>query len=377
VPATPKAIARAFAPRLRFNAFVNDGKDARWNRNEDHFPMGVASLFRELASGQAWVVTQPSLATAAPSIAELRPVSAPPAFAAAQLGPYPERMVGDPPGQAPVYVHVYEEPGTRQVAPDGSGEVVDWVEYWLFYAYDRSEADVIGLVASPSMNLGGHRGDWEHIALRLRVRLGPGGVLAGGDIEEAQYFEHLGGVSLDPGELERLDDAGRPDANGPHPVVYVAQGKHASYPQAGEWPGGGNFPTWAVQQTDYFRGNGVVVDSWTGAFVDLEDPTGDAAELDPPELQAAAARGGLALGDLTAYAGRWGPDLLNLSLPFVGGLQLGSPVGPRQHGCYGDHGASTTRRWADVKRTSPELLVYRDRGIPVPDVVPAPVPIRR
>lgn len=375
VPATPKAIARAFAPRLRFNAFHNDGNPSRQNRNEDHFPMGVGSLFRELASGQVRVVTQPSTGTQV-AVAELRATSDVPVFGNDALAPYPERLAGDAPGSAPIYVNVYEDPATRGIAPDGSGSVSVWIEYYVFYPFDRAEAELIGLYVAPSLNLGGHRGDWEHTHYRVRVQLGPGGTLLGGAFEDAVYYAHGNGHVVEPSALETVDDQGRPDPTGRHAVVYVAQGKHASYPQAGEWPGGGLFPTWAIQETDYFRGNGVVVDTWSGSFVDLEDPVGDAADLASPEVLAAFARSPVAFADWTLYGGRWGSDSMVLGFPGLN-LTLAAPRGPKTKAAYGNFGRTRVGRWADAKLAHRELKVYADRGIVIPDVVPPPLPIRR
>jgi hypothetical protein len=375
VPATRKAIARAFAPRLRFNAFHNDGNASRQNRNEDHFPTGVASLFREVASGRVRVVTQPSVGAQA-AVAELRATSDAPVFGQDALGPFPERLVGDAPGGAPIYVNVYEDPATRAIAADGSGSVSVWIEYYVFYPFDRAEASLIGLNVAPRLNLGGHRGDWEHTHYRVRVQLGPGGALLGGAFEDAVFYAHGHGHGVEPSGLETVDDQGRPDPAGRHAVVYVAQGKHASYPQAGEWPGGGLFPTWAVQQTDFFRGNGVVVDTWRGAFVDLEDPAGELADLASPDVLAAFARSPVALSDWSQYRGRWGTDHVVLGLPGLS-LTLASPAGPKTKRAYGDFGRTRVGRWADVKRAHRELRVYRDLGIMIPDVVPPPLPIRR
>ena len=53
-------VARQFAPRLRFNAWHNDGNLARQNRNEDFFPAGIGSFLTEIESGNARVVVTSS-----------------------------------------------------------------------------------------------------------------------------------------------------------------------------------------------------------------------------------------------------------------------------------------------------------------------------
>src|SRR5262249_44507086 len=50
---------------------------------------------------------------------------------------------------------------------------------------------------------------------------------------------------------------------GTHPAVYVSQGKHASYPEPGEWR---DYQRLAplVEYDDVFHGNGVRVETWKG-----------------------------------------------------------------------------------------------------------------
>jgi len=379
-PALRQEVARAFAPQLRFNAYHNDGNGSPQNRHEDYFPMAVSSFLTELASGQARVVVAGSTPTS-PGVSEVRSFAQTPVFDAAYLGPYPRRMVGDPPGTAPLYVHLYEDPAGRSLAPDGSGELVVHAEYYVFYGHDRSEARIFGFVPTTgNADVTGHRADWERTAYRLRVRLGPAGAFVGGDIEEGYFYGHQN-VFLVPGaDLERLDDAGQPDPQGLHPVVYVAQGKHASYPQAGEWKDG-TFPSWLADYTDFFRGNGVWVDGWSVPLVDLEHPAGWARELDPPALQTLlqTSPGASSLPDWTFYAGRWGPDLTVINHPAVT-IRVGlSPSGPKQKSSYGAdvRERGTYPRWSDVKAATPRLRVYDDLGITIPRASPVPVPIRR
>lgn len=92
------------------------------------------------------------------------------------------------------YVHVKR---------DGAG----WaVQYWFFYAYNDS-------VASAN-----HEGDWEHITVITD---------AAGEFAAAHYAQHEGGRTYQAGDLEFVA--------GTHPVVWVADGSHASYPKRGSF----------------------------------------------------------------------------------------------------------------------------------------------
>ncbi len=377
-PATRLEVARAFAPRLRFNAYHDDGDRTLQNRNEDFFPMGVASFFREVTSGQVRIATRESVENA-PAETLLLPIPSVTVFGPQALGDYPERMVGDAPGSAPVYVHVYEDLTGRSIGPDGSGEIVVHAEYWLFYAYDRAEARLFGLPLPSSFAIGNHRADWEHTAYRIRVRLGPGSLFADGDVLEGYFYGHGRGLRVPGPEVELVDDAGAPDPAGTHPVVYIAQGKHASYPEAGHWPTHDSFPGFLAEHTDFFRGNGVVVDTWHADLVDLEDPGARPDEFDTPEIRQVMAASPVAgLPDWSQYMGRWGPDNFSIGIPNVfTRIIMASPDGPKAKGSYGDAArVAGFELWSDAKTRDQELVSYRDRGITIPDVAPPPLPIR-
>jgi hypothetical protein len=349
------AIARTCAPQLRFNAYHNDGNTTKWNRHEDFFPMSVKTFMAELTSRQARVVIHESSGTV-PGISEVRPFTENPVFSATFFGPYPRRMAGDAPGSAPLYVHVYDDVTQRQLAPDGSGELTCFVEYWVFYAYDRAEAKLLNIIGGPDVT--GHRADWEHTAFRAKVQ------------EAGFYYGHARGFEVLRPELETVDDQGQPDPQGTHPVVYVSQGKHASYPQAGHWRDS-SFPTWLAEHIDFFRGNGVIVSGWTVPLIDLEDPATFAAELNPADHQTLVANSPVnptLLPDWTEFWGRWGPDLTVLPIPT-------SPTGPKPKKTYGDYGQGLTK-WTDAKASSNRLEVYADQGITIPAAA-TPDPIRR
>lgn len=380
-PAFRAHVARTFAPELRFNAYHDDGNRSPQNRNEDFFPMGVASFLAELDAGAARVLVQPS-SRAAAGVSQVRPFTTRPALSNAHLGGYPKFMTGDEPGTAPIYIHVHEDPAGRALQPDGSGELVLQVEYWCFYAYDRSEAQlVLGLISTSSGDITGHRADWESVSYRVRVQLGPGSTFAGGEITHGTYRGHGGAIVVPGADLQRVDDAGRDDPAGRHPVAFISQGKHAAYPQAGHFLGH-SVPTWIAAHTDFFRGNGVRVQAWTAPLPDLEDPAALPQEFSPPTfttlLATSSGSATAGLRDWTEYRGRFGPDLTLLTLPFTS-ISLGlSPTGPKAKSYYGDHGGLTTYPlWRDVKAREPGLTVYDDRGIVIPRALPPPTPIRQ
>lgn len=99
------------------------------------------------------------------------------------------------------------------------------LQYWFFYPYNDSVASV------------NHEADWEHITVTTD---------AAGAFYSAWYAQHNGGVRYSASQLK---------FNGTHPIVYSADGSHASYPSVGEWDlilgqkdhtydGGPVWPTW-------------------------------------------------------------------------------------------------------------------------------------
>jgi hypothetical protein len=372
-PALRLDVARLLAPQLRFNAYHNDGNTSAQNRSVDFFPMSVANFLRELESGSVRVVTTGSNGTS-PGVSDLLPLLTPPVLGVDSLTGVPRDMVGDPPGTAPAYAHVYEDATARRISADGSGELRVFVEHWFFYCQDRAETPILGIPSGTGFwDLFGHIGDWEHTLTRVHLRLGPDLSLQTATIEAATYYLHEDAYRVAVADLELVDDQGQPSASGTHPVVYVSQGKHASYPQAGEW-WGLTYPGPIVGYTGFFRGNGVVVDTWLGLVFDLEEPAAAPAEFSPPELTSIMARSPVqGLSDWTEYWGRWGPDTIAL-FPFR--FSLASPVGPKFQQTYGDYGLAS-RDWAALKASDPDLIIYRDLGVVTPPLVPTPTPIRR
>jgi hypothetical protein len=327
------------------------------NKDEDYFPESVPRFLDEIASGRARITTQES-SGAVVAINEMRSFTTRPQFEAKRLVGYPKNLAGDPPGTAPVYTHITPDATRSYRRPDGSGEDWSWVEYWLFYGQDVCHLTV---GTSVSLLLGGHRSDWEHTCFGVVVTYGANGVFQGSEVREGLFGAHGSYHRCDVSELELTDDRGVAKPAGPHPTVYISQGKHASYPEPGDCPH--LFGVAHVMAMDeYFRGNGVTWRSWTSGVHDLEDRS-------DPELRSTVFPTLLAPGvgpftDWTDYKGEWGPDKKFLFL-------AGSPVGPKATKWYG-HGDQFSTLWKDAKTKSPQMVLGR-----WPQIVPTPVPTRK
>jgi uncharacterized delta-60 repeat protein len=94
-----------------------------------------------------------------------------------------------------IYGHVVHENGET------------WLQYWFFYYYNNG---VVGV--------GDHEGDWEMTQVRLNGSYQP---------DEAVFSEHSYASRCTVGQFERSTGGG--------PIVYSANGSHASYPHAGTW----------------------------------------------------------------------------------------------------------------------------------------------
>jgi hypothetical protein len=126
--------------------------------------------------------------------------------------------------QTPILVHDSHE-RYRATSVDGGAPTVymrvadGWTQYWIYYAANPQDRGIL--------RSGRHTGDWEMVQFR-------------GD--EAVYAQHSG--------AERCSSLER---RGGHPVVYVAEGSHASYFHAGArdrmWP----------DPNDFADGRGAVV----------------------------------------------------------------------------------------------------------------------
>jgi hypothetical protein len=99
----------------------------------------------------------------------------------------------------------------RAVPRDGGGA---WLQYWLWYPRQDQDRGVV--------RTGRHEGDWEMVQFRVDARGRP---------RDAVYAQHSGAERCPWSTVERRD--GRP-------LVYAANGSHASYLRAGTrdrmWP---------------------------------------------------------------------------------------------------------------------------------------------
>jgi hypothetical protein len=107
-------------------------------------------------------------------------------------------------------------PGTAEVR---DGDVVyghlaveegeTWLQYWMFYAYNSQDRGIF--------KTGRHEGDWEMV----QMRLGSDGIP-----DRVTLAQHSWAESCAYDELE--------STGGGSPVIYVANGSHASYATPGE-----------------------------------------------------------------------------------------------------------------------------------------------
>jgi hypothetical protein len=93
----------------------------------------------------------------------------------------------------------------------GAGRI--WLQYWLLYAANPQDRGIV--------RTGRHEGDWEVVEVEL----------AHGSPQRTVFAQHAWAEACAWAAVERRGEA---------PVVYVANGSHASHPHAGEhgrpWP---------------------------------------------------------------------------------------------------------------------------------------------
>ena len=119
-----------------------------------------------------------------------------------------------------------------QILPDERGVGESVISYLMFYGFDPKAQASLGFDLSDLISIGdqviAHQGDWE----RMDVVLGT-------DDEplEVRWFAHgCTGPTFDSTHIRSWDDlvAGLGDGgglvDGTHPIIYVAEGSHASYP---------------------------------------------------------------------------------------------------------------------------------------------------
>lgn len=153
-------------------------------------------------------------------------------------------------------------------------DYVDLV-YFFYYPYNRGKhIEILGNTV-----VGNHVSDWEHITVRL--------MMENGKFTPSQIYlaQHSGGETLNWGDIGKTGDG--------HPIVYSANGSHASYPDAGhhvykkisiiieladDTDQGTAWQTWNRLETyDYEAKKGIGSSTWPAWMSDnFSDPgTGD------------------------------------------------------------------------------------------------------
>jgi hypothetical protein len=103
----------------------------------------------------------------------------------------------------------YESAAYGHVVHETAGS---WLQYWFFYYYNNGIAGA-----------GDHEGDWEMIQVHVSYETGLP--------NEVAFAEHGYLSSCEAGDWEPSNGS----YPGGGPVVYVANGSHASYPEEGSW----------------------------------------------------------------------------------------------------------------------------------------------
>jgi len=227
----------------------------------------------------------------------------------------------------------------------GSGLI--GIEYYLWFPDDD-----VGESGFQDF-LGSHRGDWENITVVISgvIDRSASDIMGNPLFEHAVYYGHYC-----PGKVVgRTSTAFNYVIGGTHPMVFVAAGTHAMYPEPGEWH---NLNKWwpiIVPYDDFFHGNGIIVQSWDQAreLINL-------GEYDPLNES-------VSLKNWIRFCGLWGPD---------GDESNGSPKSPPFRGRWGGPGgplySADMREW-DVLKNTPGWYLYTDFDNP-PEIYPSVQP---
>jgi hypothetical protein len=120
-----------------------------------------------------------------------------------------------------------EERAAVAAAPgQGTAETVVELTYWMLYGLSEPPGP------EPAMHAFVHEGDWERVTVRL-ARLGPAAANRFLPLS-ARYYYHQHKRSI-PWYAVRRVTGGAGDQGPTHPVVYSAEGSHASYWRAGRY----------------------------------------------------------------------------------------------------------------------------------------------
>ena len=166
------------------------------------------------------------------------------------LGLDPARFEGEPPAERGSGAYDEDVPLYYQYRPGSHKHGPGYIRYWLFSGCSEVASvapEVLGVVDRVCW----HEGDWEGVAIRLDAeRNEPTSIV---------YFAHETRTAL-PFSPEVIDLT-----DGTHPVVWVAEGSHASYPVRGD------FVACSGDKcgTDV-TGDSWLWDTWDGALVSVD-----------------------------------------------------------------------------------------------------------
>ena len=194
-----------------------------------------------------------------------------------------------------------------------AAEDATWLQYWFWFFYNDLRAVIVGL--------GLHEGDWEGVQLRM----------AGDEPDLAVFAQH---GYAEAREWSRVKRQGR------RPVVYVAQGSHASYFDDG-------MPLTHWHRTEHFldRADGKVTPRRDLRLEVLSDPA----------------------PGWVLWPGRWGDTKKPTTGPtWYRKISSGSPTGPGRKKHW-TKPAALLRRAEEVGRAP-------GRRAPAPSAVPQPPP---
>ncbi|MGZ4412156.1 MAG: hypothetical protein ACXVY8_08485 [Gaiellaceae bacterium] len=156
------------------------------------------------------------------------------------------------------------------------------VEYWLFYPFDRWEATTaVGKLVQE------HEGDWETVVVGFSAK----------QPLFVAYSAHCGGSwnrwpAVEARTADLLPNDGRVPSSALHPLVAVALGSHANYPNAA----GRRASDWGSCKHIAREATGVLSYTWN-----VRDRTSADYELKPAEVVLVGRRSGP-----TGFAGAWG-----------------------------------------------------------------------
>ena len=119
-----------------------------------------------------------------------------------------------------------------------------YLQYWFFYIYNDWKRDIQGV--------NNHEGDWEMIVVELNQDQTP---------LRVGYSQHRKIIPEIPlirgGEVGNWEDlvGSQNIEDETHPVIYVARGSHASYPESGEL----SFEISGVEFVEVYHGDGLIL----------------------------------------------------------------------------------------------------------------------